>query len=171
MLKREGAVLDLTSMYSLETIEFLAQNWLSSLAGRPLAEVERHRQIASMVCPDDRLLLDTKLCLVYDMWTGNPLIGCDELKAYISEQVFVDVRPAHVQSRDECLRAAENRKDPFRSAIWSIASRNTINERLMTYCQRALDALGTNRTMLERIVDDHIAGRYHVRQPVDPLTR
>jgi len=158
-------------MYSLETIESLAKSWLSSLAGGPPAEVERHKQIASMVCPDNRLLLDTKLCLVYDLWTGNPLIGCDELKAYISEQVFVHVRPAHVQSRDECLRAAEDRQDPFRSAIWSIACRNTINKRIMTYCERALDALGTTRTTLERIVDDHIAGRYHVRQPVDPLPR
>ena len=104
---------------------------------------------------------------MYDFWTGNPSAETEQIEAFI-EEVFQEPSDIQKSSRDECMRAAQNKKDPFRSEIWAIASRSTINERLLTYSTAALNLLG-EKTLLERVVDGHLAGRHRLSSDNNPI--
>ena len=90
----------------------------------------------------------------------------EDIKKFITEQVFIDPTDFQKPSLEECLRAAENRKDPFRSAIWAIASRSTINDRIERFCTQALNALG-NKTMLQDMVEEQMTrGTFSSKNPI-----
>lgn len=146
-------------MYSLETIGKLAALWNDSLTG--VLDAKNQKQIISQIVPDEKLVLDMKLSLIYDRWTGDQEIESMVLKKYIVE-VFTDPTDFQKPHLDECVKAAEDVKGSFRKHLFDIASRSTMHERLLAYCTRALNALG-QKTMLENIVEDHLNGGYLIR--------
>ncbi len=152
-------------LFLLEAVDKLCGIWLNTM--KDLPGLDRPRANIKNAIPEPGLILDTKLCLVYDFWTGNPWATTEDIKSFIDE-VFPEVDEVQKLTKDLCMQAAEDRKDPFRSEIWDIASRSTISERILNYCTSSLKLLG-EKTSIETVVDEYLAGHHKLLSVDNPI--